>query len=254
MTNFTVILYISDVLKYFAVPAAAFEFLSDEKKARLEQWILKKLPSFLLYAVGFFFGISLVMTLLAYGSIFLVAGLIVIAIVGSMFSETISDYRFAVLFAALFFAAIQQWILPESWTIALAYPLEFICDMFQKVPVINSFLPDYDAEQFVTSYQNFFEKFELDFIGWLYIVKIYAFATKGLLLMIILLLDILAILFVCLIVFLVLLVPINAVVKLSDYLKKIFKINEKAVPVGAFIIWSLGETIAIIIHTYQLFQ
>jgi len=53
---------------------------------------------------------------------------------------------------------------------------------------------------------------------------------------------------------LVLLIPINAVVKLSDYLKKIFKIKEKAIPIGAFIIWSLGETIAIIINTYQLFQ
>ncbi|MGH1383958.1 hypothetical protein [Kordia sp.] len=254
MTNFAIILYISDLLKYFAVPAAAFEFLSDEKKLQLEKWILKKLPKFLLYAVIFFFGISLTITALAYGSIFLVAGLIVIAIVGSAFSETISDYRFAILLIALIFAAIQQWILPESWTIALAYPLEFICDIFQKVPIINSFLPDYDAVQFVTSFQSFFDKMNLDFSGWIYIVKVYAFATKGLLLMIILSLDIFAILFVCLIVFLVLLVPLNAVIKLSDFIKKIFKIKEKAIPIGAFIIWSLGETIAIIVNSYILFS
>jgi hypothetical protein len=254
MTNFAIILYISDILKYFAVPAAAFEFLSDEKKTQLERWMLKKLPSFLLYAVGFFFGISLVITILAHGSIFLVAGLVIIAVVGSLFSETISDYRFGVLFAALFFAVIQQWILPESWTIALAYPLEFICDIFQKVPVINSFLPDYDAEQFVTSYQSFFDKYNYDFGSWWYVFKVYMFATKGLLLMIILLLDILAISFVCLIVFLVLLVPLNAVIKFSDFIKRLLKIREKAIPIGAFIIWSLGETIAIIVNTYKLFQ
>lgn len=250
MTNFAIILYISDILKYFAVPAAAFEFLNDEKKLQLERWILKKLPKIILFSVLFFFGISLAMTVLAYGSIFLVAGLIIIAVIGSPFSETISDYRFLVLFTALIFAAIQQWILPETWTLALAYPLEFICDIFQKVPVINSFLPDYDAAQFVHGYQNFFDKFDLNFS----LVKIYSFATEGLLLMIILLLDIMAILFICLIVFLVLLVPLNAIIKLSDFIKKILKIKEKVIPIGAFIIWSLGETIAIIVNTYLLFS
>jgi hypothetical protein len=72
--------------------------------------------------------------------------------------------------------------------------------------------------------------------------------------MIILLLDILAISFVCLIVFLVLLVPLNAVIKFSDFIKRLLKIREKAIPIGAFIIWSLGETIAIIVNTYKLFQ
>jgi hypothetical protein len=251
--NFTILLYIADVLKYFAVPAAAYEFLSNEKKLLLERWILKKLPYLLLYGAVFFFGISLILTILAYGSIFLVAGLILIAIIGSTFSETISDYRFSVLFVALIFAAIQEWVLPESWIIALAYPLEFICDIFQKVPVINSFLPDYDASQFVTSYQSFFDTFNVDFGGWSYVLKIYLFATKGLLLLIILLLDILALLFVMLVIFLVFLVPMNAVVKLSDLIRRLFNIKEKAVPIGAFIVWSLGETIAFLVNTYKFF-
>ncbi|MCH2194772.1 hypothetical protein [Kordia sp.] len=257
ITTKLTILYISEVLKFFSVPAAAFEFLSDQHKQKIEQWVTKKLPDIAKKLTIYFFVISLTLLFLAHGSIFLVILCIAIGIIGSRYSNIISKYNIYILLIAIIFSVLQQWIIPESWIITLAYPLEWICDIFPKVSIINSFLADYNAEQFVISYQGFFSTFNIDSDIqniWVYLYKTYLFATKGLLVLIIIILDVIALLFAVLAIFLLLLIPSYFIIQLSKYLKKIFNIEEKVVPVAAFIIWSLGEIIAFYFSSREFFD
>jgi len=67
-------------------------------------------------------------------------------------------------------------------------------------------------------------------------------------------LDVIALLFAVLAIFLLLLIPSYFIIQLSKYLKKIFNIEEKVVPVAAFIIWSLGEIIAFYFSSREFFD
>ncbi|MEM6685629.1 MAG: hypothetical protein AAF617_07500 [Bacteroidota bacterium] len=213
----------------------------------MERWVTKQLPNTLRILVISFFIISLALLIIAYGSIAIIILFIPVAYIGARFSDSFLKYTMYFLAVGLVLSVLQQWILPESWIIAMAYPLEWICDVSQKIPVINSFLPDYTASEFVTSYQRFFEAFNINLDQEnikIYILKIYVFATKGILILIILLLDILAVVFGGLAIFLMFLVPFYFIIQLSKYLTKLFKLEDKVIPIGAFMIWSTGEIIS----------
>jgi hypothetical protein len=120
-SSFDVAVYVTDILKYVAVPAAAFEFLSEEKRNRVEHWIVKRLPKFL---KGFAFTllISLVIFfILLYGQKWIVATFLVLGVFfyligqfSSSFDTVFSEYFLPSLVVALIFAAIEYWVLPES--------------------------------------------------------------------------------------------------------------------------------------------
>ena len=248
-SGFDVAVYVTDLLKYAAVPAAAFEFLKEEKRNCVENWIFTKLPKLLSVFAITLLVFAVVFLILIYGQKWIVAGFLglgVLFYILSQFSEgssVFSEYFVPVLVTALVFAAIEYWVLPESWIDGMAQLIEFTVGNLSEISFLESVMPPFDSQNFVTEYRSFFEPF--DIFKQFSVLKVYIFSTHGFMLLLILLLDLAIIASFLSFVGLVIFFPFHLFIRLSKWLNKRFSLTESNVPLGAFFLWGIGETAAI---------
>lgn len=257
--HFTLAYYVIDVLKYLSVPAAAFEFLSEKKKQQIEHWIVRRLPKVLkTFAITFVITTILVLVLIYAGSWLILLYFFIGRLIAQFDNDGYQDGDFAEFFyisigIALILAPIQHWVLPDSWNYALAYPIELVFDTLNQSSHLDPLIPNFSSEGFIVEYEYFFERFkEMDLKWWQYPFKIYLFATKGFMLLMILIIDIALLIAIVALIFLIIFVPFNMFIKVSTYLKKVFAIKEGNIPLGAFLIWGMAESIFIILRSIEI--
>ncbi len=256
--NFTFAYYVIDVLKYLSVPAAIFEFLSKEKQQRIEQWIVKRLPQILKTFAITFLSTFLLVLILTYGGYWIVVSYFVISKIITSFSNDYdndySSFFFMSLIVALVFAAVQHWVLPDSWTYALAYPFEYVSEWLNSYSFLDPIIPDFKAQEFITDYEAFFKSvYQFDSAWWSYFLKVYLFSTKGFMLIILIVINMALLVSFFTLASVVLLFPFNLFIKFSNYLKVRFSLNKGNIPIGAFLIWCIAETVFIILRSINMF-
>jgi hypothetical protein len=263
-SSFDIAVYITDVLKYVAVPAAVFEFLSDEKKACVEHWIVTRLPKLLKYfAMTLLISVVLFFVLI-HGQKWIVGAFLVIGLLifikellfGYSDKSIFWNYIAPVVGVGLFFSVIERWVLPDSWIYTLGWPIEFATGIVNDLSFLESIFPEFETKAFVAEYRSFFQPTEtIEGSGfWYHAGRVYAFSIHGFMLLLILFLDLAIIASFVTLAGLLIFFPFHLFIQLSKWLNQRFSLTESNIPLGAFFLWGIGETIAIGLSTYKIFH
>ena len=164
------------------------------------------------------------------------------------------NYIFPIVLVGLFFSVIERWVLPDSWIYALGWPIEFATGIFNDISFLESVFPEFSTKDFVIEYRDFFQPTEtIEGSGfWYHAGKVYAFSKHGFKLLLILVLDLAIIASFATLAGLIFCFPFHLFIQLSKWLNHRFSLTESSVPLGAFFLWGIGETIAIGLSTCKI--
>jgi hypothetical protein len=271
-----ILAYTSDLLKFVAVPFAVMELFERERRKEVEQRIIKRtkssfhrailvcvatLVSFYLlvnsapYLIAVYFGIYLIIHFgtLAYG------------MMSSKYGEDIMGFNVAFNFAwwaigiFIFILAFIAWLIPQSWQIGLFYPVEWTLDTLRSANAFWSpLVPEFNTQQFLATYRASVARVDAFITGIWWGLKfstyLYVLASDGLVFLILLCLLVAFLVFVWFAAVSVVLAPIALFVHFSEALKSRFDATEKGIlPLGALVLWAVGETLNILVSTYKFF-
>jgi hypothetical protein len=242
--------YLAAAIKFTAVPIGAIEFMTPASRQRLEQWLVTRLPK-LLKAFAIALGLTYVMVMLLviagpYVAIayFTFGGLILgqlQALDGQVQYPSLSVLVTPVIVIA---ASLEKWVLPLSWVLAIGAPYEHFSTWANGFPGVDWILPDYSGPVFLKHYQDTFNSIEDWLWDWLAFVNVsYFFFSRGLMLLVIIFIQLSLFAGLTLAATLCLLLPIEIVILASDRLKNGLHIVEGQIPIAAFMLLLIGETL-----------
>jgi hypothetical protein len=133
----------------------------------------------------------------------------------------------------------------------MAQLIEFSVGGLSEVSFLEPVIPNFNSQNFVTEYRSFFEPFEI--FKQFSILRVYIFSTHGFMLLLILLLDLAIIASFTTFIGLVIFFPFHLFIQVSKWLNQRFSLTESHVPLGAFFLWRIGETAAVVLRSYKLF-
>lgn len=249
----TALSFTAAALKFSAVPAAAFELLSAQRRTAIEAWLLGKLPrlvwTFLVTLLVLYVSVALLVKLGPYVLliVFLFGGLVSLAVAVQLGPEKYAALYalYAVLVVAVLVAAVlEKWVLPEAWILALGYPFEAVSAWASANPYVDYLLPDYRVQAFLDHFRSVFRRIEDWLWDWLaFLSGTYFFLARGVMVVMIAAIQLLLGLGIAIGALLVLGVPPYLFMKFSDQVRQRLNIDKDRIPVGAFFFWATGETI-----------
>jgi hypothetical protein len=259
-----VLAYVAAALKFSAVPAAAFELLTKERRAAIETWLVGKLPrlirSFSITLVVLYVCVALLVKAGPYlVVVYIFFGNLISPVVLSRLNEIrhIAAFYSAIIvlsIAILIAAILEKWVIPETWIVAIGYPFETVSNWANAHPYVDWFLPDYSAQKFLEDFRHVFRAIEDWLWSWLaFLNAFYFFFARGAMLLTVVVIQLLLLLGASFGVLIVLGFPVYAFIKLSDYFKRRMRIDKDRIPLLALIFWAFGETIEFAMKTQEFF-
>jgi hypothetical protein len=250
--------YLAATIQFSAVPIGALEFMTPESRQRLESWLVTQLPkllkSLLLVLALLYITVFLLVKVGPYVAIayLLFGGLIATAV--SLSSDNPMNgaiLGWALGLVILIAAALEAWVLPASWVLAIASPFELFSTWANSFGLVDWLLPDYSASAFLKNYQDTFNRLENWLWSWLrYFYFGYFFFSRGLMLIAVIVIQLALVAGGALIVSLCLAIPVYLFIWISDRLKQRLHIAEGRIPIAAFVLFVIGETLDFGIQTF----
>jgi hypothetical protein len=248
-----VLAFVAAALKFTAVPAAAFELLSAQRRTAIEAWLFGKLPKLVATFMATLFMLFISVALLVKAGpyllliYFLFYGVISLAILLYWDAEKFLAYHvvgIVLSIAITVAAALEKWVIPEAWVVAMGHPFEVVSEWANTSPFIDWFLPDYSVQAFRENFRGVFHRIEEWLWDWLaFLYGAYFFLTRGAMLLMIALIQLLLVVGIVVGVIVVLAIPPSLFMKFSDCVRQKLHIDKDRIPVGAFFFWATGETI-----------
>lgn len=250
-------------LKYLAVPAAAIEFLKQERREKIETWLTETLPKLVrTLSITLAFLFLTVVLLVGLGPwlvlIYAVFGKLVHYIFMLALDE--DDYEGCLMIGCLLSvlsvvaAVLEKWLIPESWILSIALPYETFSGWANQHWLIDWLLPDFTGEGFLAYYReilNMAENWLWDWLAWFY--QLYFFFARGLMLILVVGVQLAFFAAAIFTAILIPLTPLHFVMKFSEAVKKRFKFQSLGrLPVGAFLVWATGETLEFAVKALQV--
>jgi hypothetical protein len=258
-----VLAYVAAALKFSAVPAAAFELLTKERREAIETWLVGKLPrlirNFSITVIVLYVCVALLVKAGPYLIliVFLFGNLISFLVLGYVNEKHVAAYYgalWALSIATLIAAILEKWVIPEAWIVAIGYPFETVSNWANTHPYVDWFLPDYSGEKFLEDFRHVFRAIEDWLWSWLaFLSALYFFYARGAMLLMVVMIQLLLLLGVVFGTLIVLGLPVYAFIKLSDYFKHRLRIDKDRIPLLALVFWAIGETIEFAMKTQELF-
>jgi hypothetical protein len=254
--------YLAAALKFSAVPAAAFELIPEECRDAIESWLVEKLPKLIKsFSIIFLFLYVCVLLLAKFGPYLLLFFLFfrgtdwLILLVSDGKLTRMIGYSFIFFFGILVAAIFEKWILPESWVLAIAYPFEVFSVWANGNPYVDWILPDYSGSGFLEHFRQVFLALENWLWNWLaFLSWIYFFLGRGFMLFMVVFIQILFFLGIIIAALLAIWLPLCLFIQFSDFVKHTLRIVKGRIPVGAFTLWAIGETLEFGLKTLVQFQ
>jgi hypothetical protein len=255
--------YVAAALKFCAVPAAAFELLGKARREALESWLVVRLPQWI--------GALSITLLVLYVSVALLVkagpylvlvfflggrliGWFVFASLDQKQAHAFQMSMFVFSIAVTVAAVVEKWVIPEAWIVAAGYPFETVSTLANSDPLLDWLLPDYSGQGFLDEFRRVFDAVENWLWSWLAVLGWgYFFFARGVMLLMVVLIQLLLALGVVLVALIVLGFPLYAFVKLSDVARMALRIDKERIPLGALILWATGETIEFALKTHEMF-
>jgi hypothetical protein len=262
--------YVADVLKFVAVPFAVMEILGPDQRKAIEQAVITRtkstwwlasylaVPTFIGLHILVFSASHLVLLFFVALIVYFVVQLIVVA-GGNTEAAVTLGFLWAIAGYLILFGAFIAWLLPYAWLTALFYPVEWGLALLRNINTIWALLvPAFDARGLISGYRDSVAATQayIHSIWWVlkYFTYTYFVASDGLVFMVLFCLQITFFLFIIATTGLLLLAPAAVFVMFSEQLKRRFDTTDKGVlPLGALVIWAVGETLNISVSTYKYF-
>lgn len=258
-----VIAYVAAALKFSAVPAAAFELLGKARREAMEAWLVLRLPrwisGFSLTLLVLYVAVALLVKAGPYlVLLFFIGGRLLGFLMAMSLNqkdiEGFSMLMFLVVLAVLAFAVLEKWVIPEAWIVAAGLPFETVSRWANAHPVLDWLLPDYVGRDFLDDFRRVFHRLENWLWSWLAVLGWgYFFFARGMMLLMVVLIQLLLGAGVVLGVLIVLGLPLALFVKFSDLARRLLRIDKERIPLGALIFWATGETIEFAMKTQEMF-
>ncbi|OUL99992.1 hypothetical protein A8M77_23470 [Variovorax sp. JS1663] len=252
--------FIAALLKFSAVPAAAFELMSKERRARTESWLVGRLPklikAFLVTLVVLNVCVALLVKAGPYLFLlfFLFGGLISTVMMLSLKEDQLFAYLatvFAFIVAGMVAAALEKWVIPEAWIVTMGRPFEAVSAWANTNPYVDWLLPDYSGQAFLENFRSFFSSLEHWLWSWLaFVWSTYFFFARGVMVLMVALIQLLLAVGVVAGAIVAVGGPLYLFMKFSDYTRLKLDIDKDRIPVGAFFFWATGETIEFGLKAY----
>jgi len=262
--------YVADVLKFVAVPFAVMEIVSPEKRKAIEQAVITRTKStwrlaFYL-AIPTFVGLHILvfsashLVLLFFVFLFLYSVVQPIVVVGGKAEVAVTIGLFSACFGLLILlGALIAWLLPYAWLTAFYYPVEWGLSLLRNVNTIWApLVPAFDARALISGYRDSVAATQAYIVSFWWVLKYstytYFLVSDGLVFVVLFCLQCTFFLFILAVAGLLFLAPVAVFVVFSEQLKRRFDATDKEVlPLGALVIWSVGETLNMSVSTYKYF-
>ena len=252
--------FIAALLKFSAVPAAAFELMSKERRATTESWLVGSLPklikAFLVTLVVLNVCVALLVKAGPYVFLFffVFGGLISGVVMLTLKPEQLFAYQvaaFAFLTGGMIAAALEKWVIQEAWIVTMGRPFEAVSAWANTNPYVDWLVPDYSGQAFLENFRSFFSSLEHWLWSWLaFAWGAYFFFARGVMVLMVALIQLLLAVGVVAGAFVAVGGPLYLFMKFSDYTRLKLKIDKDRIPVGAFFFWATGETIEFGLKAY----
>lgn len=255
--------FVAATLKFSAVPAAAFELLSMQRRTAIEEWLLGKLPqlvkavivtSAVLYVSVVLLvkaGPYMLITLLLFNRVIAWIALWVFDFEGS---ATFMVTVFAFVMLSLIAAVFEKWFLPEAWILSLGYPFEAVSAWANSIAWADWLLPDYSGREFLDNYRKVFQGVEEWMWEWTaFLYGSYFFLARGAMVLMVALIQVLLVAGIVFGTVTALAIPPYLFMKFSDLVRQRLHIEKDRIPVGAFFFWAAGETIEYGLKAHETF-
>ena len=259
-----VVQFAAAFLKYLAVPAAAIELLHPKRRDAIEAWLEDKLPKIVKGTAITLFVLYLAVLLLVSLGPWLVLILFFLGrpinwIIIRALQDEDAGLGCAVGGAVasiliLIVAALEKWVIPEDWILALAYPYEAFSVWANGHWLVDWLLPDFTARGFLDHYRDVFvrtEEWLWDWVAFFY--TLYFFFARGFMVVMVAGIQLTffaSIVFSCI---LIPLAPLHFIMKLSEYIKERLKSQVSGrLPIVAFLVFATGETLDFAIEAVRV--
>jgi len=262
--------YVADVLKFVAVPFAVMEILDPDQRKRIEHAVIERTKS--TWWLAFYLSLPTFVGLhtFVFSASHLVPVFFLVIFLYSVFQfAAVANEKTDVLLTATFVwstagalipvCAFIAWLLPYSWLTALFYPVEWGLALLGRFnPFWAPLVPAFDARGLISAYRDSVAATQAYISGIWWGLKIFTFpyflVSDGLVFLVLFCLQITFFLFIAAMTGLLLLAPAAAFVLFSEQLKRRFDATDKGVlPLGALVIWAVGETLNMSVSTYKYF-
>jgi hypothetical protein len=262
--------YVADAFKFVAVPFAVMEILGPDQRKAIEQAVITRtkstwwlafylsLPTFIGLHILVFCAQHLVLLFFVALFVYFVVQLIVMA-GGKIEAAVAAGFLWVTAGWLILLGALIAWLLPSSWLTALFYPVEWGLALLRNINTIWALLvPAFDARGLISGYRDSVAATQAYIVsiwwGLKYLTYTYFFASDGLVFVVLLCLQITFFLFIVAMAGLLVLAPAAVFVMFSEQLKRRFDTTDKGVlPLGALVIWAVGETLNMSVSTYKYF-
>jgi hypothetical protein len=262
--------YVADVFKFVAVPFAVMEILGPDQRKAIEQAVVTRtkstwwltfylaVPTFIGLHILVFSAQHLVLLFFVALFVYFVVQLIVVA-GGNTEAVVVIGFLWAIAGWLILLGALIAWLLPYAWLTALFYPVEWGLALLRNSNTISALLvPAFDARGLISGYRDSVAATQAYIVsiwwGLKYLTYIYFLVSDGLVFVVLFCLQITFFLFIVATTGLLLLAPAAVFVVFSEQLKRRFDTTDKGVlPLGALVIWAVGETLNMSVSTYKYF-